>query len=107
MLKWIEVISNMTTHKHKLLYQLDYGKRNVILNALKLKADLVLIDDRIARNIAEYMGLHVKGTLGVLVDAKRKGLITSFKKMALEMRENGIRFSLRLIEEIALALKEK
>ena len=53
------------------------------------------------------MGLHVKGTLGVLVDAKRKGLITSFKKMALEMRENGIRFSLRLIEEIALALKEK
>jgi len=107
LLKWIEVISNMTTHKHKLLYQLDYGERNVILNALKLKADLVLIDDRIARNIAEYMGLHVKGTLGVLVDAKRKGLITSFKKMALEMRENGIRFSLRLIEEIALALKEK
>jgi predicted nucleic acid-binding protein len=42
-----------------------------------------------------------------LVDAKRKGLITSFKKMALEMRENGIRFSLRLIEEIALELKEK
>jgi len=67
----------MTTHKHKLLYQLDYGERNVILNALKLKADLVLIDDRIARNIAEYMGLNVKGTLGVLVDAKRKGLITS------------------------------
>ncbi len=63
MLKWIEVISNMTTHKHKLLYQLDYGERNVILNALKLKADLVLVDDRIARNIAEYMGLHVKGTL--------------------------------------------
>jgi hypothetical protein len=33
--------------------------------------------------------------------------LTFFKKMALEMRENGIRFSLRLIEEIALALKEK
>ena len=28
-------------------------------------------------------------------------------KSYLEMRENGIRFSLRLIEEIALALKEK
>ena len=33
--------------------------------------------------------------------------LTSFKKMALEMRKNRIRFSLRLIEEIALALKEK
>lgn len=106
-LKWIHVISNVTTHEHKLLYQLDYGERNVILNALKMDADLVLIDDRIARNIAEHMGLHVKGTLGVLVDAKRKGLIASFEEMALEMRENGIRLSLRLIREISSALEEE
>ncbi len=105
-LRWIEVIPNITTHEHKLLYQLDYGERNVILNALRLNADLVLIDDRIARNIAEYMGLRIKGTLGVLADAKRKGLIGSFEGMAIAMRENGIRFSLRLIEEISAALDE-
>lgn len=104
---WIEVVPNIPDDAQKLLYQLDYGERNVILNALKLKVEMVLIDDRVARNIAEYLGLRVKGTLGVLVDAKRKGIIHSFKELALEMRENGIRFSLRLIEEIASALDEK
>jgi predicted nucleic acid-binding protein len=105
-LDWIEVVPNVLTVENRKLYQLDYGERQVVLNALKLKTDLVLIDDRNARNIAEYLGLNVKGTLGVLVEAKRKGLILSFKELALKMKEQGIRFSERLINEIALNLNE-
>ena len=78
----------------------------MVLNALELNADLVLIDDRVARNIAEHLGLRVKGTLGVLVSAKRKGLITSFIDMALEMKENGIYFSEKLIYDISSAIGE-
>ena len=54
---WIEVIPNVTNIENRLLFQLDYGEQQVVLNALKLKPDLVLIDDRTARNIAEYLGL--------------------------------------------------
>ncbi len=68
---WVKIVPNVTTSEDRLLYQLDYGERQVVLNALKLKMDLVLLDDRVARNIAEYLGLTVKGTLGVLVEAKR------------------------------------
>lgn len=103
---WIEVIPNVTNIENRLLFQLDYGEQQVVLNALKLKPDLVLIDDRTARNIAEYLGLQVKGTLGVLVEAKRIGLISSFKEPALKMREHGIRFSEQLINEISSALEE-
>jgi predicted nucleic acid-binding protein len=51
---WVQVVPNITTFEDHLLFQLDYGERHVVLNALKLQADLVLIDDRTARNIAEY-----------------------------------------------------
>lgn len=104
--EWIKVVSNVTTTENQLLFQLDYGERQVVLNALKLQTDLVLIDDRVSRNIAEYLGLNVKGTLGVLVDAKKKEMIPSFRELAMKMREQGIRFSIRLIEEISSALKE-
>ncbi|MBW2368248.1 MAG: DUF3368 domain-containing protein [Deltaproteobacteria bacterium] len=105
-LAWIEVVPNITSFEDRLLYQLDYGERQVVLNALKLKADLTLIDDRVARNIAEYFGLTVKGTLGLLVDAKRKSLISSFKKKAIKMKNQGIYFSDKLIEAIASSLGE-
>lgn len=105
-LGWVRIIPNISTFENRLLFELDYGERHVVLNALKFQADLVLIDDRIARNIAEYYGLNVKGTLGVLVEAKRKGLIEAFKPIALAMQRFGIRFSFRLIEQIARELGE-
>ena len=105
-LGWVRIIPNISTFENRLLFELDYGERHVVLNALKFQADLVLIDDRIARNIAEYYGLNVKGTLGVLVEAKRKGLIEAFKPIALAMQRFGIRISFRLIEQIARELGE-
>jgi len=105
-IEWIKIIPDIRTYENSLLYQLDVGKRQVILNALQTPTDLLLIDDKIARNIAEFFGLKVKGTLGVLVEAKKRNLISSFKRKALEIRDNGIYFSSRLIEEIAEQIDE-
>ena len=44
-LNWVEVVSNVTTSENRLLFQLDYGERQVVLNAFKRQADLLLIDD--------------------------------------------------------------
>jgi predicted nucleic acid-binding protein len=105
-MNWISVVANETGQNNHLLFQLDYGERQVILHALKIQPDMVLIDDKTARDIAEFLGLKVKGTLGVLAEAKRKGLIPSFKEPAMMMKAQGIRFSQKLIEEIALSLGE-
>lgn len=104
--EWVDVLRNIRNQDDRLLFQLDNGERQVILNALNQNADLVLIDDLIARKIADYLGLKVKGTLGVLVEGKRRGMIPSFKDYAFRMKEQGIRFSDRLILEIAKELDE-
>ena len=47
----------------------------VIILALDEKADLVIMDDNTAKKTAKFLGLNVTGTLGVLVKAKREGII--------------------------------
>ena len=91
--------------QHNILRASHLAMRRAIA-ALSVVPDLVLIDDKTARNIAEYLGINVKGTLGVLVEAKRKGLISSFKEPALKMKKYGIRFSEQLINEISSSLEE-
>lgn len=49
-----------------ILFELDRGEKQTILLAREFKADRVIVDERIGRNIAEYLGLAVTGTLGVL-----------------------------------------
>lgn len=51
------------------------GEKQVLSLALENKADLVLLDDILARNEAQERGISVKGTLGVIVKAYRKGLL--------------------------------
>lgn len=54
---------------------LHIGEKQVLSLALENKADLVLLDDILARNEAQERGISVKGTLGVIVKAYRKGLL--------------------------------
>ena len=53
--------------------ELGAGETAVIALALKVKADLVILDDLAARNVAVELGLNVTGTLGVLLAAYKKG----------------------------------
>jgi predicted nucleic acid-binding protein len=51
---------------------LDPGEREAIALAIRLRADLLLIDDRPARREAERLNLHCTGTHGVLLVASRR-----------------------------------
>ena len=88
------------------LWELDAGEKDAILLAVRTKADWILIDERIGRSTAEYLGLSVSGTLGVLVKARRAGLIPLFSAAAEAMRQQGIRFSAELVRRIARHLGE-
>lgn len=55
---------------------LDPGEHATFAYALTLGDVLVLVDDEDARNEARRLGLPVRGTIGVLVEAYRRGLIT-------------------------------
>ena len=54
---------------------LDPGEAEAIALALEVQADLILLDERRATRAARQLGLKTLGLLGVLLLAKRKGLI--------------------------------
>lgn len=56
---------------------LHLGERAAIQLAKQEEADCVLLDDQLAREQAQELGLHVKGTLGVIVEAFRQRLLTA------------------------------
>jgi predicted nucleic acid-binding protein len=53
------------------------GERAAIQLARQEAADWVLLDDQLAREQALALGLHVKGSLGVIVDAYRRRLLSA------------------------------
>ena len=62
-----------------LLLQLHRGVAEAIALATDIKADIVLIDEQEARQIASRTGLVVTGILGILLRAKRDGHIAKIK----------------------------
>jgi uncharacterized protein len=62
-----------------LLREVDWGEAEAIGLALQLKADVLLIDEHKARQLAAYLELGVVGLLDVLQEAKQRHLIISVK----------------------------
>jgi uncharacterized protein len=58
---------------------LGSGESEALSLALELEAHRVILDDRPARRLAQALHLPVIGTLGVLLGAKKRGLIVSLK----------------------------
>lgn len=98
---WIELVDTSGYEDDMRLMNLDKGEKYTILAALEREADYVLIDEKTGRNVAEYLGLNVTGTLGVLLKAKQIGKIDSFSGCVREMKNNGIHFNEKLLVKLA------
>lgn len=105
-LPWIVPVTAKRSVAPHILLELDLGEKATILAAQEYQADLVLIDEKLGRNVAEYLGLRVTGTLGVLLKAKREGLISSFVQAVNSMRQRGVFFQPKLIERLAQTVGE-
>jgi len=60
-----------------LIADLGPGETEVLMLALEIRESIVILDDALARQIAETRGIRFTGTLGILLDAKRNGLVPS------------------------------
>jgi predicted nucleic acid-binding protein len=83
-----------------LLSDLDRGEAEVIGLSQEAKAGLVIIDERLARQHAKRLGLKLTGTLGVLLEAKRKGYVTALKPLIEQLVLRGIRLSDGIIAKV-------
>jgi predicted nucleic acid-binding protein len=105
-LSWVMVLPDESNSNLPVLFELDRGEKQTLLIASKHPGSTVIIDERLGRNAAEYLGLQVTGTLGVLAKAKSSGLIPSFTVAAQAMRDQGIHYSEGLITRLAQHLGE-
>jgi predicted nucleic acid-binding protein len=96
---WLERLPSGPPLEPLLAKELGPGEAEVIAAAYRLQADLVLMDDRRGRRIAEQAyRLRVKGSAGLLVAAKRAGLIPTVRPLLEGMCAQGYYLSRRLIE---------
>jgi predicted nucleic acid-binding protein len=75
---------------------LDKGEAEVIALAEEMLLNNVMIDELKGRHIAERHGFNVIGSSGVLLLAKKKGLISNVRENIEIMQANDIRISEKL-----------
>lgn len=98
----IELISELRKN-----YLLDKGEAEAIALALELKADELLIDERLGRQEATRLGLAITGVLGILLVAKSRGLIPAIRPLIDDLIEiAGFRVSNQLYQEVLIAASE-
>jgi len=74
-LDWVTIRHPVSEAALPLVNDLGPGETEVLALALESADAIVIIDDALARQVAETLGIRLIGTLGVLLDAKRAGLV--------------------------------
>jgi len=87
---------------------LDPGEQAVVaLAARRFPQAVVLIDEKRGRRAATALGLHVVGSLGVLLEGKRHGLVASVAPLVSELISSGVYFGPLLVRRVLEAAGEQ
>lgn len=87
--------------------QLDAGEAAAIALAVAIHAKLVLVDEMRGRAVASRLGLTVLGTVGLVVMAKRRGLIPAARPIIAQVRTvGGLWLTDKLVADVLTGLDE-
>lgn len=68
---------------------------------------MVIIDEKLGRFHAKHANLKITGTLGILLKAKKKGIIKKVKPLLSELKEKRIWLNDNLTERVLQLANEK
>ena len=86
---------------------IDKGEIEAITLYQMMNADLLLIDDKKAREVAESININCIGTLAILIKAKRVNLIPSLREIFLELLIKKRYYKIEVLNQILLIEKEE
>lgn len=92
-LAWLTVCSPTATATMPFKRDLSPGETEVLMLAGEMSGVVAVLDDGLARREADRQGIPVIGTLGLLVNAKRAGLVVSVKEPIDRLQFNRFRLS--------------
>lgn len=87
--------------------EVDKGEAEAIVLALENSIENILIDDLKGRKTAQHHGLNTLGTAGLLLQAKRQGLIKTVKGYLDLLLKNDIRISKALYNKVLQIADER
>lgn len=105
--EWLaQEMAQDATRQQQLTLQVDAAEASAIALALEKPGSTVILDDYKARRIAEQLAVQLTGTFGILLRARRQGLIPAVKPLLERIRQTNFRFSAALEMEVLMLAGE-
>lgn len=79
-------------------HPLGAGELATVLLARRLNADLVIIDERAARRLAQAHGVKVMGCVGLLETGHRRGVVPDLRATYQQLLLHGIRIDRQILD---------
>jgi hypothetical protein len=99
-LRWVRIQSPISAKAASLITDLGPGESQVLLLALEIPGSVALLDDALARRVAIAKGIPIKGTLGLLLDAKRIGHLATVEPSLDRLQGLGFRLAQQTREAV-------
>jgi predicted nucleic acid-binding protein len=100
---WLSVVQPPSAPSSLRGWDLGRGEASVLAWAFSRPGTIAVLDDQKARTYAGSLGISVIGTLGIILKAKRQGVISQARPIVQELIARGMYLS-RAVAERALAL---
>ncbi len=92
--EWFEIKEPLDKNYQSIIEtSVDKGEASAIALAVEFDDCLLIIDDLKGRKFALQLGLHIIGTIGVIVDAKLSGIIPSIRPFIAKIKNTNFRIS--------------
>jgi len=92
-LDWVEIRRPTSKPALPLINDLGPGETETLMLALEMPGSIVLLDDGLARRVAEILEIRFTGTLGLLLDAKQQGLVPTLRPLLDQLQTLRFRVS--------------
>lgn len=103
---WLSVISAVQVSPSIAAWNLGLGESAVLAYAMEHPHTTALLDDLMARRCADSMGIPVRGTLAVVVAAKRTGALTRVRPAIDALQKAGMYVSQEILDEVLAIVDE-